>query len=80
MSSTRESTLLLSGFADEIADDLETQLDALEELNLRYVDLRSVGGISVLDLGDLLLRAQLCNGRADIPLHSYGCKAETNTL
>lgn len=41
---------VLTGFADEIAPDLETQVDALAELDIRYLDLRSVNGMNVLDL------------------------------
>jgi sugar phosphate isomerase/epimerase len=52
MSMPPESTFVLSGFADEIADDLETQLDVFEDLGLQYVDLRSVDGTNVLDLDD----------------------------
>ncbi|MFB6146394.1 MAG: sugar phosphate isomerase/epimerase family protein [Halobacteriaceae archaeon] len=39
-----------TGFADEIADDLETQLDVLTGLGIDYLDLRSVWGTNVLDL------------------------------
>mgnify|MGYP000088423279 CR=1 FL=1 len=38
-----------SGFADEIASDLETQLDTLERLGIGRLDLRSVDGTNVLD-------------------------------
>jgi len=40
----------LTGFADEIDADLETQLDLLESLGIDYLDLRSVWGTNVLDL------------------------------
>ena len=42
----------LSGFADEIDSDLETQLDVIEELGLDYLDLRGVDDTNVLDFDD----------------------------
>ncbi len=42
----------LSGFADEIAADLETQLGVLDELGIEHVDLRSVDGTNVVDFTD----------------------------
>lgn len=47
-----ESMFVLSGFADEIADDLDTQLTVFEELGLGHIDLRSVDGSNVIDLTD----------------------------
>ena len=44
------SPFVLTGFADEIADDLDTQLDVLESLDISHLDLRSVWGTNVLDL------------------------------
>jgi len=41
--------IVRSGFADEISDDLETQLDVVEELGLERIDLRSVEATNVLD-------------------------------
>ena len=41
----------LSAFADEISPDLETQVSTLARLNVSGLDLRSVGGVNVLDLG-----------------------------
>ncbi|MFB6119632.1 MAG: sugar phosphate isomerase/epimerase family protein [Halobacteriaceae archaeon] len=41
-----------SGFADEVADDLETQLDTFADLGIDYVDLRSAWGTNVLDFDD----------------------------
>ena len=46
------STFTLSGFADEIDPDLETQLDLLEQLEIDYFDLRGVNDTNVLDLSD----------------------------
>ncbi|HHW10505.1 MAG TPA: sugar phosphate isomerase/epimerase [Firmicutes bacterium] len=42
----------LSGFADEIAPELEVQLDNLEAEGIRYLELRGVWGKKVLDLSD----------------------------
>ncbi|MFB6217679.1 MAG: sugar phosphate isomerase/epimerase family protein [Halobacteriaceae archaeon] len=42
----------VSGFADEISADLETQLDTLERLGIEYLDLRGVGDTNVLDFSD----------------------------
>jgi sugar phosphate isomerase/epimerase len=42
----------LSGFADEIDPDLQTQCDVLTEVGIRYVEFRSAWGINVLDLDD----------------------------
>jgi len=41
---------VLTGFADEVDDDLETQLDVLESLGIDSLDLRSVWGTNVLEL------------------------------
>jgi len=42
----------LSGFADEISPDLEAQLDTLNSLDIRYLELRGVWGKNVLELTD----------------------------
>jgi sugar phosphate isomerase/epimerase len=42
----------LSGFADEIDPDLQTQCDVLAELGISYVEFRSAWDINVLDLSD----------------------------
>lgn len=42
----------LSGFADEIDPDLQTQCNVLAELGIRYVEFRSAWDINVLDLSD----------------------------
>lgn len=42
----------LSGFADEIAEDLDTQLDVLERLDIHHLELRGVWGKNVLALDD----------------------------
>ena len=40
----------LSAFADEISPDLDVQVSTLARLNVSGLDLRSVGGVNVLDL------------------------------
>jgi sugar phosphate isomerase/epimerase len=57
-----ESKFVLSGFADEIDDDLGTQLSVLQELGIQHIDLRSVDGINILDLND----AQLADVRDNL--------------
>lgn len=50
MASPRENHgFTLSGFADEIGSDLETQLDVLEEAGISHLDLRGVEDTNVLD-------------------------------
>lgn len=44
--------LILSGFGDEIAPDIATQLDTLHALGLSHIDLRGVGDQHVIDLDD----------------------------
>lgn len=44
--------LKLSGFADEIADDLDQQLDTLDSLGIKYLELRKAWGKNVLSLTD----------------------------
>jgi sugar phosphate isomerase/epimerase len=43
---------VMSGFADEIDPDPETQCAVLEGLGIRFVELRSAWGVNVLDLTD----------------------------
>ncbi len=42
----------LSAFADEISTDLDEQIAVLQAEHIHYLDLRSVGGVNVLDLDD----------------------------
>ena len=49
---TRQDDFVLSGFADEIDDSLDVQLDVLDELGIEHIDLRSVDGTNILDLSD----------------------------
>src|SRR3954452_13040486 len=43
---------VLSGFADEIDADLETQCRVLDELGIGFIELRSAWDVNVLDLTD----------------------------
>lgn len=43
---------VVSGFGDEIAPDLATQLEVLADAGISRLDLRSVGGTNVLELSD----------------------------
>ena len=52
----------LTGFADEISRDLDEQIALLNQLGLRYVELRSAWGTKVLDLS----REQLEEARAKL--------------
>src|ERR1700759_2719940 len=45
-------TVILSGFADEISDDLDTQLEVLAELSIRHLELRSAWSVNVADFDD----------------------------
>src|SRR6201996_4235640 len=45
-------TVMLSGFADEISPDLDTQLDVLAQLSIRHLELRSAWSTNVADLHD----------------------------
>ncbi|MHA6513280.1 sugar phosphate isomerase/epimerase family protein [Tessaracoccus sp. Z1128] len=42
----------LSGFADEIDNDLEVQCALLDQLGIRFIEFRSAWGVNVLDLDD----------------------------
>lgn len=41
------SKFIISGFADEISDDLSEQLALLNELGINYMEMRNVGGKGV---------------------------------
>lgn len=56
----------LSGFADEIDDDFETQLKLVQELGMHFIEFRSAWGTNILDLDE----AQLA--RAEALLAEYG--------
>lgn len=42
----------LSAFADEIARDLDQQIEVLHSEKLRFIDLRSIWGVNILDMSD----------------------------
>ena len=42
--------VVLTGFADEIGPDPQLQIDTLSAVDVRFLELRAVGGKSVLDL------------------------------
>lgn len=42
--------LVISGFADEMSPDFDTQLHSLNELGVRYIELRNIDGTNVSDL------------------------------
>ena len=43
------SKFILSAFADEIADDLKTQMDVLEKHGVKYIEMRGVNGKNLVD-------------------------------
>ncbi len=47
-----QSLVTLSAFGDEIADDLETQLDVLAAERIFHLELRGAWGHNVLDLNN----------------------------
>ncbi|MEF8853560.1 MAG: sugar phosphate isomerase/epimerase [Haloarculaceae archaeon] len=52
-----DATFRISGFADEIDDDLDTQLEVLESEGIEALDLRNVWGENLLDLPEDRLAA-----------------------
>ena len=46
------STSIISGFTDEVSDDLDVQIRALKELGWKHIDLRTVDGKNVSTLSD----------------------------
>lgn len=54
---------ILSGFADEADQDMDRQIAALVEAGVKYVDLRNVDGINIVDLP--LDHAQLVKQKLD---------------
>lgn len=61
----------LSGFADEIDPDLETQCQVLDGLGIRYLELRSAWDVNVLDLSDDQV------DRAEAILASHGIRVSS---
>ncbi len=44
--------MLITGFTDEVSDDLSLQIKALKKLGWKYIDLRTVDGKNVSSLTD----------------------------
>ncbi len=61
----------LAAFGDEIAPDLGEQIAVLQEAGVRYLELRAVGGINVLDLTD----AQVTDIRQKLAAAGIGVSA-----
>lgn len=61
----------LSGFADEISPDFETQCQLLQKLGMQYMEFRSAWGTNILDLDD----AQLATAKEI--LQRYGLKVSS---
>jgi sugar phosphate isomerase/epimerase len=59
---------VMSGFADEIDPDVETQCAVLDGLGIRYLELRSAWGVNVLDLTD----EQVAEVRSILDAHGIG--------
>ena len=51
---TRE--YLISGFADEIAGDLTTQIEQIQKLNMHYIEMRGVDGNNLIYHSDEKVR------------------------
>lgn len=63
----------LSGFADEIDDDLESQCSLLDQLGIRFIEFRAAWGVNVLDLDDeQVARAQDILAAHGIQVSSIG--------
>lgn len=63
----------LSGFCDEIADDLTAQCEVVDHLGLTHVEFRSAWGVNVLDLDDAALeRARQTLVGHDLSVSSIG--------
>jgi 3-dehydroshikimate dehydratase len=62
---------VLSGFADEISPDLNEQLEVLQSLDIRYLELRGVWGKGVLALSDEEVRTI----RAELDARGMGVSA-----
>jgi sugar phosphate isomerase/epimerase len=61
----------LSGFADEISPDLQVQLDTLDSLGIKYLELRGVWGKNVLALTD----EELTEVKAELDRRGIGVSA-----
>jgi sugar phosphate isomerase/epimerase len=61
----------ISAFGDEIASDLEAQIDALGRHDVRFLELRAAWGMNVLDLSD----ADLARARERLAARGIGISA-----
>lgn len=61
----------LSGFADEISPELDVQLDTLDSLGIKFLELRGVWDKNVLALSD----EELDRVKAELDRHSIGISA-----
>ncbi len=63
--------ILLSGFADEIGESFDFQLESLREFGLSYLELRSADGVNVADFTDEKLK------EVKTKLHTAGVKVSS---
>ena len=61
----------ISGFADEISPELDAQLDTLDALDIRYLELRAVWGKNVLSLG----KDELAQVKSELDRRGVGVSA-----
>jgi sugar phosphate isomerase/epimerase len=66
----------LSAFGDEIADDLDAQLDLLASERVRWVELRGTWGKNVLDLTDV----ELARARTTLDARGFGVSAVASPI
>ena len=65
--------VVLTGFADEIGPDPQLQIDTLSAVDVRFLELRAVGGKGVLDLdADEAAAFKRALDAADIGVSSIG--------
>ncbi|MGI5952353.1 MAG: sugar phosphate isomerase/epimerase family protein [Brooklawnia sp.] len=61
----------ITGFADEVSDDFAVQLETMDTLGVRFIELRSAWGVRVLDLSDV----QLCQAKSMLDDAGIGVSA-----
>ena len=64
----------ISGFADEIAEDVDTQFRVLKKLDIRYFEPRGIDGKNIAALTDgevAALKEKM--GRSGVKASSIGC-------
>ena len=62
------SQFILSGFADEIAPELDTQIRVMKSLEISYIEMRGVNGKNLCEHS--LAQAQEIKAQLDIPTRS----------